>query len=508
MDELEETFGISSVQDNGDEKSIGYGIIADTSTAGMDNPQSTVFFDALFKRQQLGLQSCQDGRILFDKELALQWIASIDDAMRQFFPISHNTTISGRGTEAESLRPANNDIGRRNVIFDPEAGTGAYDADYHKGQARTGSHKHILRHMPYEVFRILYILVRIVRPIEFFFVCRAFVPVDGRAKVHDAYANHVFATFGSTWKSRTMSSSLEAFFQDVAGFPMGLRENRHFSIALQRRYLDYGVAKSGSTPTPEQVALERTLNRLRGHEKEVGDGNYARQGEYGSSSVDERQRSRVLSGLWHKTLGFPSSYSEVTAKAKEVVEAATHRVIKKVRYAGALKKLKKTGRKPSSSARPHPAPTEAVVRPLRERKVTRRQIYLEMDSTSGEEFNFGHDVTSESEGSDFESGRMTATVSKHLKQLKNVPKGQQIHSSSSQETALAGSKMVRMLEGPQATVPRVATSRPVQLTLFKGSRGDTRHEDPPPASEVSRAGASGSQSSERVARRLKNKFDD
>ena len=262
MDEIEAIFGILSTQDSGDEKSIGYGIIADTSTPGMDNPQSIIFFDAIFKRQHLGLQSDQDGRILFNKELALQWITNIDDAMRQFFPISHNTTISGRGMEAESLRPANNNIGRQNVVFDPEAGTGAYDADYHKGQERTGTHKHILRHIPYEVFRILYILVRIVHLIKFFFICRAFVPFDAQAKVHDAYANHVFASFGTAWNTMTMTKSLEAFFQDVAGFPMGLRKRRHFSIALQRCYLDYGAAKSGSAPTPEQLALERTLNRL------------------------------------------------------------------------------------------------------------------------------------------------------------------------------------------------------------------------------------------------------
>ena len=90
MDEIEAIFGILSTQDSGDEKSIGYGIIADTSTPGMDNPQSIIFFDAIFKRQHLGLQSDQDGRILFNKELALQWINNIDDAMRQFFPISHN----------------------------------------------------------------------------------------------------------------------------------------------------------------------------------------------------------------------------------------------------------------------------------------------------------------------------------------------------------------------------------------------------------------------------------
>ena len=512
MDEIEAIFGISSLQDNGDEKSIGYGIIADTSTPGMDNPQSTVFFDAIFKRRHLGLQSDQDGRILFDKELALQWIANIDDAMRQFFPISHNTTISGRGTEAESLRPANNDIGRRNVIFDPEAGTGAYDADYHKGQERTGTHKHILRHIPYEVFRILYILVRIVRPIEFFFICRAFVPFDARARVHDAYANHVFATFGAAWNTTTMKSSLEAFFQDVAGFPMGLRKNRHFSIALQRRYLDYGAAKSGSAPTPEQLALERTLNRLRGHEKEVGDGNYAREREYGSSSVDERQRSRFLSKLWHKALGFPTSYSEVMAR--EVVEAVTHRVVKNVRYTGALKKLKKMAKKPRSSPRPHPAPTATIVRPLRKARVA-RPIYLEVDSESGEEFDFGDDDTSESEGSqaDFESGRMMATVSKQSGREETALQGQQIASSSSHEMVSGGSKMPRMLEGAQTKgaqtiVPQVATSRPVRLIPFHGSKDGTMHEDPPPTSGAGQAGASKGRSSEHATKRQKNKFDD
>ena len=503
MDELEAIFGISSVEDNGDEKHIGYGIIADTSTPGMDNPQSTVFFDAIFKRQHLGLRSDQDGRILFDKDLALQWIANIDDAMRQFFPISHNTTIAGRGMEAESLRPTNNDIGRRNVIFDPEAGTGAYDADYHKGQERTGSHKHILRHIPYEVFRILYILVRIIRPIEFFFICRAFIPFDAQARVHDAYANHVFATFGSAWKTTTMTSSLEAFFQDVAGFPIGLRKNRHFSIALQRRYIDYGAAKSSSAPTPEQLALERTLNRLRGHEKEVGDANYAREGEYGSSSVDERQRSRFISELWHKALGFPTSYSEVMAR--EVVEVVTHRVVKNVRYTGALKKLKKMAKKPRSSPHPHPASTAAIVRPLRKRRVPRK-IYFEVDSGSGEEFNFGEDDTSE--GSDFERERMMLTVPKQSGKVQNALQGQQIPLISGHEIMSEGPKMAEMIEGAQVVVPQVVTPHPVGLIPLHGFKGDTVHKDPPPGSRAGQTGGSESQSSERVAKRLKKKFDD
>ena len=116
--------------------------------------------------------------------------------------------------------------------------------------------------MPYEVFHILYILIHIVHPIELFFICRAFFPPGTQARVHDAYVNHVFASFGFTWKSTTMTSALGAFFQDVAGFPMGLCTHQHFSVTLQQHYLDYGTAKSGSVLMPEQLALKHTLNHL------------------------------------------------------------------------------------------------------------------------------------------------------------------------------------------------------------------------------------------------------
>ena len=93
--------------------------------------------------------------------------------------------------------------------------------------------------------------------------------------------------------------------------------------------------------------------------------------------------------------------------------------------------------------------------------------------------------------------------SKQSKPLETVSEGQQICSSSSQETAsFRGSKMVAMLEG----VLQVMASCPVRLTLFSGSIGENIYEDSS-LSEFSRTGASGSQISERVAKRLKKKFD-
>jgi len=104
--------------------------------------------------------------------------------------------------------------------------------------------------------------------------------------------------------------------------------------------------------------------------------------------------------------------------AREAVEVVTHRVVKKVRYTGALKK--KMDKKPRSSPHLHPAPTAAIVRPICKTRVACK-IYFEVDSGSGEEFNFGDGDMSESEGTDFEpGGRMMATVSKQSGQVETA----------------------------------------------------------------------------------------
>jgi hypothetical protein len=120
-----------------------------------------------------GLDLNSTGDLIFNRAAALRWLSDIHVVMMNIFSLCHITTICGRGTEAEALNLTNTHHGQRNVVFDGAAGTGTgvFDTDYHKGQPITGKAKHLLRHISYEVFRSLYILVRISWPVKLLIAC-------------------------------------------------------------------------------------------------------------------------------------------------------------------------------------------------------------------------------------------------------------------------------------------------------------------------------------------------
>jgi hypothetical protein len=308
MGDIELKFNIRNIQDDGNEDRLGYGIIADSTDVGLDNEQSNLFFQDMFKKKVLGLDKNSTGDLIFDMAAAHIWLSDIHMAMMNIFSLCHITTICGRGTEAEALNPTNTHRGRRNVVFDGAAATGAFDTDYHKGQRITGKPKHILRHIPYEVFRSLFILVRISRPVELLIACSIIATKpEQEIKIQDAYANHVFASLGTAWDTTKMSLSLKLFFHNLTERPMpkmGIHLYRHLGIALQRKFLHF-------SKNDQSAALEETLHRLSGHEKVTADGNYALQIPLGTSSVDERERSLLVNQMWHKILAFPTAYNDV-----------------------------------------------------------------------------------------------------------------------------------------------------------------------------------------------------
>ena len=307
MEEVEAKFKIRDIQDDGNEEKVGYGIIADASQVGLDNLESGLFFEDAFNHGCLGLTRNTAGDLTFSRADALQWLSEIDRAMMVIFALCHITTISGRGTEAAALRPTNSHAGRRNIVFDPIAKTGAFDTDYHKGQRITGKPKHLHRHVPWEVFRLLYVMIRLIRPLELWIACGTIVLKPAQElKIQDAYANHVWASFGVPWDTDKMSKSLGLFFKDLTKANIGLQLYRHLGIALQRQFINFGSQK-----TPEAVALEETMHRLSGHEKDLADDHYARQVPLGTGSADERERSRIVSGMWHTVLGFPTGYDKL-----------------------------------------------------------------------------------------------------------------------------------------------------------------------------------------------------
>ena len=68
-----------NLPDIGDESTVGYGILlgAQPGNDTMDNPESGKILEHMFHNGMLGLQMTQGSNLIFDKELAVDWVAKI-----------------------------------------------------------------------------------------------------------------------------------------------------------------------------------------------------------------------------------------------------------------------------------------------------------------------------------------------------------------------------------------------------------------------------------------------
>ena len=82
-------------------------------------------------------------------------------------PLAYVTQgIPGRGTEESFFSPTNTKTTRRHVFFEPTVGTGGFSTNYDKGVNIIGTFKHIFRILPFWIFLVLYVLIRLIQPIE------------------------------------------------------------------------------------------------------------------------------------------------------------------------------------------------------------------------------------------------------------------------------------------------------------------------------------------------------
>lgn len=311
MEEAEELFDLKSLEESGDEVTPGHGVIADTTNPLMRTAQSDKFFLRLFEEKKLGIQSNARGGIAVDRVQGLLWIAAIHKAFGMLIAACHILVIAGRGTEWETISPTNNENGRKGVVYDPGANTGAFDAGYHKGLTIQGVNKHNRRYMPYEIFRLLYLLLRVVRSVELMVLFATIIPDSDKPSTIEAYNKHIFASFGKAWVSTDISRALQDWFQDVINVRLGLHDYRHMAIAIQRKYMDLSEKQPSS--------MEITLNELRGHKKVVADSHYARETHLGTCSPEERGRALAVAKEYHRVMGFATgSEDELTPEAKKL----------------------------------------------------------------------------------------------------------------------------------------------------------------------------------------------
>jgi hypothetical protein len=303
--ELDDICNISKLQDLSQaEDVLGNGILLDVRNSRFDNPQSAQLFLRMLQSGKLDMKQGAAGSVKFGKLQGLRWISDIDRALTETLSLCHTTQGPGVGrmTEQSLHTPINTLNSSRNFIFENGEHTGGFRSGYHKGSFSTGKHKEILRLLPYRVFRLLYILNRIVRPIELAALFDLLIQPENRQATVDTYRERIWASYGRAWTPHRLSENLQRFMQRGMGVKMGARPYRHFAIAVQRHYpaTNYGRYETDSKAQLYAIAADL----MAGHTPEVAEMHYARLGNNVLTSSTLRAAYIRVCKDWHAFLGF------------------------------------------------------------------------------------------------------------------------------------------------------------------------------------------------------------
>jgi hypothetical protein len=117
-------------------------------------------------------------------------------------------------------------------------------SNYWKGMAISGRFKEILRVFPKVVSDFIFILVRVVRPVEVLFLAKHLTLASERTKMTTAYRSALWTGMGTSLHADTMCASFSDFMalpgrdkQRVFEFAFNVRFYRQFATAVQRRHL-------------------------------------------------------------------------------------------------------------------------------------------------------------------------------------------------------------------------------------------------------------------------------
>lgn len=307
LPELDDLCQISKLKDlSRDEDVLGNGVLLDLRDGSFENPESTKVFLKMLQHKKLGMQQSATGSIKFGKVPGIQWISDIDLALTETQVLCHTTQGPGVGrmTEQALQAPINTLTSSRNVVFENGQQTGAFRSGYHKGAFTTGQHKEILRLLPYRVFRLLYILTRIIRPIELAALLNLLIAPENRQSAVDAYRERIWASYGRAWTSHRLSADLQRFMQRGMGVKMSAQPYRHFVIAVQRHYPATNYGRYEEDCKARLYADAADL--MAGHTPKVAEMHYAVTGGVLTSSVLRNAFIRVCKD-WHNFLGFSTT---------------------------------------------------------------------------------------------------------------------------------------------------------------------------------------------------------
>ncbi|KAG6908067.1 hypothetical protein DXG01_006256 [Tephrocybe rancida] len=142
----------------------------------------------------------------------------------------------------------------------------------HITQVLTGRFKEILRIYPYPVARLLYILLRLVRPLEVLYTSTCHF--GGSKKVGNIYATSLWAGMGAPMGQQLLRDQIPALFEQegedgkTLPFKLNFRQYRHLATAIQRKHLpDHppkyteAVEKQRASTGDEQAGRSTNVSR-------------------------------------------------------------------------------------------------------------------------------------------------------------------------------------------------------------------------------------------------------
>jgi len=288
---------LTDTMDTGDKTTPGYGPFLSADDTTLDNVDSNKFLRALTEFGKEAPVRKVGGRLEWDRRKSNKWSMICHMALQMAYCLVHTTPgLAGRASEEVLIQWTNEEFGACGNIR-IRHGTAAIDTSYHKGALFTGMHKNIVRLLPYRLARILYILLRVVRPVELMPILKFCVPVgtDNANAAVKLYRTRVFVSWGKPWTAALLSNILKAWFKKGLNIPMGIRMYRHFATALQHRYIRY---IKHTDPEDIQAAADGQAGRT----LETSEGNYAI--ERKAQNASKRIRDfELVSAYWHEMCG-------------------------------------------------------------------------------------------------------------------------------------------------------------------------------------------------------------
>lgn len=297
MEQVENELGFAAITNLslGDESVHGKGILLDASDPCLFNSDFNKMSEIMAAAGCLGMKYNKQDIPVYNKKKSLKWLQDVDQALETVMALCHILQgPPGRMSEEAALSLTNTHETRHALFWDPLEGTGGFRSGYHKGAYITGDHKHILRLLPRRIFRLLYILVRLVRPLDFVLVCDFVVSEDRRQSVMDAYRKNIFASMGRGWDANYRHVVLARFFKNGLDINMGTRLYRHFAVAVQRRF-----PPTKTSEAQVQSRLGAVADIMTGHTTTVAEMHYAMEARPIIGRVAEEEFKSVCKH-WHR----------------------------------------------------------------------------------------------------------------------------------------------------------------------------------------------------------------